>query len=90
MVISFITVPLKTDEGRSCFYFFMWLYHLRLTSAVCILRPHAWSPPEIKYETNAKLFVCNDVILGFQLTGRYDKNYFNVLIEFRDGLRLKR
>ena len=39
-------------------------------------------------------FVCNDVILGFQLTGRYSitKNgYFNVLlIEFRDSLRPKR
>ena len=31
-----------------------------------------------------QLFVFNDVTLGFQLTGRYNKNgYFNVLIECR-------
>jgi hypothetical protein len=36
-------------------------------------------------------FVCNDIILGFMLTGRYNKNgYFNVLIKFRDSSRLKR
>ena len=33
------------------------------------------------------LFVCSDIILGFQFTGRYNKNiYFNVLFEFRDEL----
>jgi putative heme iron utilization protein len=36
-------------------------------------------------------FVCDDVILVFQLTAGITKNgYFNVLIEFRDSLRLKK
>ena len=54
------------------------------------IRPSYNRPLVHKINRLRLFFVCNDVILGFQLTGRYNKNgYFNVVIEFRDSLRLK-